>query len=144
MATKQSEQQLSSLVINKVDSLDTFNEMIEGELVNDDELYLVEGADDELGLSVVGGVLCATYDGEESGDISHDSYSGYSGNVARAYSSSNTYVAGEYCMQDYTLYKCTTAISAPEAWNAEHWTAVYLMDEVGAVLTAVSATGVSF
>lgn len=62
MATKESEQQLSALIINKVDSLDTFQEMIDGDLVNDDELYFVEGADQELGLSVVGGMLCMTYE----------------------------------------------------------------------------------
>lgn len=62
MARKDTELQLSTLIINKVDSIDTFNEMVEGDLVNDDELYFVEGADQELGLSVVGGMLCMTYE----------------------------------------------------------------------------------
>ncbi len=69
MATKQSDTQLSSLIINRVDSLDTFNEMIEDEQVNENELYLVEGADNELGLSIVNGMLCMTYDGDEFNSI---------------------------------------------------------------------------
>lgn len=63
MATKQSDTQLSSLIINRVDSLDTFNEMIEDEQVNENELYLIEGeGDSDLGLSVVNGMLCMTYE----------------------------------------------------------------------------------
>lgn len=69
MARKDTELQLSTLIINKVDSIDTFNEMVEGDLVNDDELYFVEGADQELGLSVVGGMLCMTYEGEGNDSI---------------------------------------------------------------------------
>lgn len=65
MATKQSDQQLSTLIINKVDSIDTFNEMIEDEQVNSNELYLVEGDGDDLGLSVVNGILCMTFGGDE-------------------------------------------------------------------------------
>ena len=72
MATKQSDTQLSSLIINRVDSLDTFNEMIEDEQVNENELYLVEGADNELGLSIVNGILCVTYDGDENNTIIHN------------------------------------------------------------------------
>lgn len=62
MATKQSDTQLSSLIINRVDSLDTFNEMIEDEQVNENELYLIEGGDSDLGLSIVNGMLCMTYE----------------------------------------------------------------------------------
>lgn len=66
MARKDSEQQLSTLIINKVDSEDTFQEMVDGELVNEDELYLVEGEGNDLGLSVVGGMLCASYEKPDS------------------------------------------------------------------------------
>lgn len=62
MARKDTELQLSTLIINKVDSIDTFNEMVDGDLVNEDELYFVEGADQELGLSVINGMLCMTYE----------------------------------------------------------------------------------
>ena len=62
MARKDSEQQLSTLIINKVDSEDTFQEMVDGELVNEDELYLVEGEGNDLELSVVNGLLCMTYE----------------------------------------------------------------------------------
>jgi len=72
MARKDSEQQLSTLIINKVDSEETFQEMVEGELVNEDEIYLVEGAGNDLGLSVINGLLCMTYDGEENSTIIHN------------------------------------------------------------------------
>lgn len=62
MARKDTELQLSTLIINKVDSEDTFQEMVEDELVNEDELYFVEGEGSDLGLSVVNGLLCMTYE----------------------------------------------------------------------------------
>lgn len=40
------------------------------------------------------------------------------------YDSTKTYALNDICTKSGTLYKCTTAIATPEAWNAEHWTAV--------------------
>lgn len=51
-------------------------------------------------------------------------------NVAEDYSSSSTYALGEYCLKDGALYKCTTAITTAEAWNAAHWTATEIGEEI--------------
>lgn len=40
------------------------------------------------------------------------------------YDSTKTYALNDLCTHNGTLYKCTTAITTPEAWNAEHWTEV--------------------
>lgn len=40
------------------------------------------------------------------------------------YDSTRTYALNDKCVHSGTLYKCTTAIATPEAWNAEHWTEV--------------------
>ncbi len=67
MAILESTEQLSNLYINKVDSLETFNDMVANGQVNENELYLVEGdgggsGGSDLGLSIVNGVLCMTYE----------------------------------------------------------------------------------
>ena len=41
--------------------------------------------------------------------------------IAPYYSSSATYAVGDKVRYSYYLYKCTTAITTAEAWNAEHW-----------------------
>ena len=74
MAILENTEQLSNLYINKVDSLETFNDMVEQGQVNENELYLVEGNESgsgssDLGLSVIDGVLCMTYDGESNASI---------------------------------------------------------------------------
>ena len=40
------------------------------------------------------------------------------------YDSTKTYALNDKCVHSSTLYKCTTAITTPEAWNASHWTEV--------------------
>ena len=45
-------------------------------------------------------------------------------NLAPAYSTAATYAIGEFCMHDNALYRCTTAITSPEAWTASHWVQV--------------------
>jgi hypothetical protein len=40
------------------------------------------------------------------------------------YDSTKTYALNDLCTHNSTLYKCTTAITTAEEWNAEHWTAV--------------------
>lgn len=50
--------------------------------------------------------------------------------VADEYDSTATYVVGQYAYHENTLYRCTTAITVAEAWNAEHWTIAVLGDDV--------------
>lgn len=38
------------------------------------------------------------------------------------YSTTSTYAVGDKCRRGYNIYKCKTAITTPEAWNASHWT----------------------
>lgn len=40
------------------------------------------------------------------------------------YSTSSTYAVGDKCRRGYNIYKCTTAITTAESWNASHWTAL--------------------
>lgn len=51
-----------------------------------------------------------------------------SANFASEYSPSATYAVGDYCTYQNVLYKCTTAIATPEAWNSAHWTIAKVMD----------------
>lgn len=44
--------------------------------------------------------------------------------IAPAYSSSSTYASGDLCIYNEYLYRCNTAITVAEAWNAAHWTAI--------------------
>lgn len=60
--------------------------------------------------------------------------------VTDAYSSSNTYAVGDYCVYGNTLYKCTTAITTAENWNSAHWTAVTVTDEIKENAVAISST----
>lgn len=48
--------------------------------------------------------------------------------IAETYSASETYAAGDYVMHGGLLYQCTTAITTAEAWTAEHWTTVQVVD----------------
>ena len=38
------------------------------------------------------------------------------------YSNTKTYAVNDLCIHDSGVYKCTTAISTAEEWNANHWT----------------------
>lgn len=55
-----------------------------------------------------------------------------------AYDDTATYAVGDLCIYNNTLYKCTTAITTAEAWNASHWTATTIADEIGRIDTALS------
>lgn len=47
------------------------------------------------------------------------------GNIdASLYDSTATYEVNDYVIHDKKLYRCNTAISVAEEWNALHWTAV--------------------
>lgn len=43
--------------------------------------------------------------------------------IAAAYSTTKTYAVGEYVTRSGKLYRCTTAITEPEAWTSGHWSA---------------------
>lgn len=53
------------------------------------------------------------------------------------YSTSKTYAVGDKCIYENALYKCTTAISAAEAWTAGHWTKTSLCAEDAANKAAI-------
>lgn len=55
---------------------------------------------------------------------------------AEEYNAAGTYAVGDYCTKDGKLYKCTTAITAAEAWNAAHWAETTIGAELEAMLTA--------
>lgn len=64
-------------------------------------------------------------------------------NQAPIYSASSTYALGDYVMYDNYFYKCTTAITVAEAWNAAHWTQTSIgaeLDQLNTNLTAVEGT----
>lgn len=56
--------------------------------------------------------------------VSLNNYSQYMVSGAPVYSSSATYEIGDRVRYDYQTWECNTAITTPEAWNAEHWTAL--------------------
>lgn len=63
------------------------------------------------------------------------------GIVSPKYSSSSTYVVGDYCLHSCVLYRCSTAITVAEAWNAAHWTATTIKNELKTLTTAVGSSG---
>ena len=68
--------------------------------------------------------------------------------VAPAFSTSSTYAVGAYVTHEGLLYKCTTAVSTPGAWNAANWSAVAVTDEMGGggevnVIDTVKVNGVA-
>ena len=54
------------------------------------------------------------------------------GDIADEYDSTLTYSIGDYCIHEYELYKCTTAIETAEEFNSEHWTKTTIMEEISA------------
>jgi hypothetical protein len=56
--------------------------------------------------------------------------------IAPYYDETQTYAVGSYCMfkdigDEYTkLYKCTTAVSAPEDFDSTKWTETTIMQEI--------------
>ena len=46
------------------------------------------------------------------------------------YSASSTYDVGDYAIYQNQLYRCTTAITVAEAWNASHWVLTDLGEEL--------------
>ena len=56
--------------------------------------------------------------------------------VADEYDNTSTYAVGDYCVYEGTLYVCNTAISTAEEWNASHWTATNVTDEIPSAYTS--------
>lgn len=55
----------------------------------------------------------------------------YASNLAEEYDSTATYDEGDFVIYEGVLYKCTTAISTPEAWTPAHWTSTLVVDNFG-------------
>ncbi|MDN0031604.1 hypothetical protein QVN85_01685 [Oscillibacter valericigenes] len=58
--------------------------------------------------------------------------------AAEPYSAAKTYAVGDYCTHDGKLYRCTTAITAAEAWNAAHWAETTVAEEFAVLYTALA------
>ena len=71
----------------------------------------------------------------KTSDLNNDSGYVNSSIVANPYDSTSTYVVGAYVTHENNLYKCNTAITTAEEWNAEHWT---LVDVISAIPTKTS------
>ena len=71
----------------------------------------------------------------KTSDLDNDS--GYTSStvIAEAYDATSTYAVGAYVTHENNLYKCNTAITTAEEWNAEHWT---LVDVISAIPTKTS------
>lgn len=57
------------------------------------------------------------------------------------YDSTSTYAVGSYCFYNSNFYRCSTAISTPEAWDATHWTATDLTSESARILSKIQDEG---
>lgn len=60
--------------------------------------------------------------------------------IADDFSTSVNYAVGDFCYHLGTLYKCTTAHTAG-AWNAEHFTATQVGDEIGELKNTLGELG---
>lgn len=49
-------------------------------------------------------------------------------NFANVYNPASTYALNACVIYQGVLYKCTTAIATPEAWDSTHWTAIKAVD----------------
>lgn len=50
--------------------------------------------------------------------------------ITDQYSASKTYAIGDYCIYNNVMYKCKTAITVVETWNAAHWTQTTITKEM--------------
>ena len=71
----------------------------------------------------------------KTSDLENDSGYVNSSIVANPYDETSTYAVGAYVTHANNLYKCNTAITTAEEWNAEHWT---LVDVISAIPTKTS------
>lgn len=64
-------------------------------------------------------------------------------NTANFYNPANTYNVGDYVLQSvttqsgtkYNLFRCTTQISTPEAWNSSHWVQTTIGEDLSNTVT---------
>lgn len=55
------------------------------------------------------------------------------------YSEDSTYEVGDYCLYTDNLYKCTTAITIPIAWDgSNHWTHTTFKDEINSLTSSLA------
>lgn len=60
--------------------------------------------------------------------------------ITSEYSSSTSYVPGDYCVKNGILYKCNTATgSSGETWDSTHWDTVTVINELLTVKSIASA-----
>lgn len=57
------------------------------------------------------------------------------------FSTRSTYAVGNFVIYTGKLYRCTTAITVAEAWNAAHWTATTAAAELAAINSNISHIG---
>ena len=62
--------------------------------------------------------------------------------VADEYSSKSTYAVDDLCLYKNVMYRCTTAITAAESWNADHWEKTSAGEEIEGL--ADNLAGLSF
>lgn len=58
---------------------------------------------------------------------------------ASFYSDSDTYEVGDYCIYDYQLYRCKTAINIGESFDSNKWDLVTLASELGNINTVLES-----
>ncbi len=63
-------------------------------------------------------------DGIYENDINTNSLLEALGLKDDTYDSTKTYAIGDMVIKNHAIYECTTAITATEAWNSNHWTIV--------------------
>lgn len=63
--------------------------------------------------------------------------------IAPAYSASSTYAVGAIVTHNGAVYKCKTAITNAEAWNASKWDAVTVENQIGDKVDKVSGKQLS-
>ena len=72
--------------------------------------------------------------------------SGAISDLSDEYDPTSTYAVGDLVIYNNLLYKCTTAITVPEAFDGTHWTRTTieeLIDTINSKLTENSITGLS-
>ena len=75
---------------------------------------------DETGVSRMTGIIK---------DLSDNTYPN-KGSITNDYSNTSPYSVDDYCLKDGLLYRCIVDISDGEDWNAEHWTATTIINEI--------------
>ena len=74
-------------------------------------------------------------------DIIDDIMHGSQVSLAPAYDTTATYDVGDLIMYDYELYRCTTAVTIAEAFDANKWTRTTLAQEIINRIAAITPGG---